>query len=298
MNIKKWLKNNTQSLENKTVVITGATGGIGKELCFYLARLNACLVLACRNEKLALELKGQILQKYPNTLVDFVSIDLGNMQSVNEAIEKIKEYNGIDVLIHNAGVYNVPIKKLDTGFNNIFEINFVSPYYITKQLLPELKKKENSTCMVVGSIAHNYSKINKNDIDFSNQKKPSKIYGNSKRFLMFSLYELFKNEKEVSLSVAHPGITLTNMTNHYPKLINWLVKIGIKLVFPSPKKAVLNLVKGVYTPCGYHEWIGPKFFNIWGGPKKQKLNTCKQTESKLIHTISEEIYNSLHSLKM
>lgn len=291
MNINKWLQKNTKNLANKRVIVTGATGGLGKELCFYLAKLNANITLACRNQKLAFNLKEQILEKYPSAKIDFVFLDLGNMQSVNKAIETIKEYNGIDVLIHNAGVYNVPIKKLETGFNNIFQINFVSPYYLTKKLLPELKKKKNSVCVVVGSIAHNYSKINLQNIDFSNVKKPSKIYGNSKRFLMFSMFELFKNQKDVSLAVAHPGITLTNMTNHYPKAINWLVKIGIKLIFASPQKAVLNLLMGVFTPCNYHEWIGPKIFNIWGKPKKQKLKTCTTQESEQIFKIAESLVN-------
>lgn len=293
MNINKWLKNNTKNLSGKRVVVTGATGGLGKELCMYLAGLNASLVLACRNENLALDLKKQIINKYPNVMIDFVSLDLSSMQSVNECIDKLQKFDRIDILIHNAGVYNVPVKKLETGFNNIFQINFVSPYYLTKELLPLLKKSKEPMCMVVGSIAHNYSKTSSSDIDFSFSKKPSKIYGNSKRYLMFSMFELFKNENNISFSVAHPGITLTNMTNHYPKFINWFVKIGIKLIFPAPKKATLNLVKGIFTPCNYHEWVGPKFLNIWGRPKKQKLNTCSTEESLDIYNKSEEIYKKL-----
>ena len=91
--------------------------------------------------------------------------------------------------------------------------------------------------MAVSSIAYNYSKIDENDIDFSTRKRASKAYGNSKRFLTFALHELCKNEK-VNLAVVQPGVTLTNMTNHYPKAINWLVKIGIKLLFPSLKSRV------------------------------------------------------------
>ena len=203
MSIKKWLQNNTSNLSGKTVVVTGATGGLGKELCFYLAELNANITLACRNEKLANNLKEEILSKFPETSIDFVTLDLGNMQSVNSCIEKLKELNGIDVLIHNAGVYNVPVKTLDTGYNNIFQINFLAPYYITKQLMPELAKKENSVCLVVGSVAHNYSKLNEKDISFSTYVKPSKIYGNSKRFLMFALYELFQKEKLPDAIVFH-----------------------------------------------------------------------------------------------
>lgn len=292
MSIKKWLLKNTTSLAGKRVVVTGATGGLGKQLCFYLAKLNASITLACRNENLANSLKLNILQKYPQAQIDFVMLDLANKQSIDNAIKQIKEYNGIDVLITNAGVYNIPLKKLDSGFNNVFTINFLSPYYMIGELIPELQKKQNSICVVVGSIAHNYSKINPNDIDFSTYKKSSKIYGNSKRFLMFSLYEKFKTINNVNLSVVHPGITLTNMTNHYPKFINWLVKIGIKLIFPSPQKAVLNLLLGIFEPCGYMEWVGPKCFNIWGKPKKQKLKTVSVEESNKIYNIANQCLNN------
>ena len=158
--------------------------------------------------------------------------------------------------------------------------------------MPQLKKRPNSKCIVVGSIAHNYSKIDESDIDFSSRKKHSKIYGNSKRYLMFSAYELFKNSS-IKLSVVHPGITLTNMTSHYHKSINWLVKCGVKLFFPSPKIAALNILFGMFNSTSYHEWIGPKIFNIWGLPKKKKLKKCSLDESNKIFDIAEKCYQNL-----
>ena len=91
----------------------------------------------------------------------------------------------------------------------------------------------------------------------------------------------------------HPGVTLTNMTNHYPKAINWLVKIGIKLLFPKPQKAILSVLYGIFNPCEYHEWIGPKIFNVWGYPQKQKLKTCSNAESLQIFNNAEKIFNNL-----
>lgn len=292
MTIKKWISKNINSLENKKVVITGATGGLGKEICSYFARLGADLILAIRNKNLAEKLKLELTAETPTCNIDIVELDLSNLQSVNACIESLKKYDGIDILVNNAGVYNVPLKKLDSGFNNIFQINFVYTYYLTKQLLPELEKKKDSTVITLGSVAHNYSKIDEHDIDFLTRKKPSLIYGNSKRYLMFSLYELFKTSN-VNLAIVHPGVTLTNMTNHYPKAINWLVKIGIKLLFPSPKKAVLSLLYGTNHFTSYHEWIGPRIFNVWGFPKKTLLKTCSKEESQAIYETAETIYNNI-----
>ena len=60
MNIKKWLSMNCQSLKGKRVVITGATGGLGKEICDYLAQLEADITLACRNKSLAENLIAEL----------------------------------------------------------------------------------------------------------------------------------------------------------------------------------------------------------------------------------------------
>lgn len=292
MNIKKWLNKNVSSLKDKRVVITGATGGLGREICLMLAELKADITLACRNKSLAEKLTQDIKAIYPDTNVDYVELDLSSLKSVDTCVSKLKKYNGIDILINNAGVYNVPLKKLELGYNNVFHINFVATYYLTKSLLSELKKKKNSTCITLGSVAHNYSKIDVKDIDFSDYKKSSKIYGNSKRYLMFALYELFK-DSGVNLSIVHPGVTLTNMTNHYPKAINWLVKIGIKLIFPKPKKAVLSVLYGTNHYTKYHEWIGPKIFNVWGKPHKSLLKSCSEEENKNIYEIAENIYKEV-----
>ena len=93
---------------------------------------------------------------------------------------------------------------------------------------------------------------------------------------MFSLFELFKNSK-VNLAIVHPGITLTKMTSHYPKGINWLVKIMIKMIFPTPKKSALSVLYGINHKTNYCEWIGPSMFNVWGFPKLKKLKTCSRT---------------------
>lgn len=297
MRVERWLKKNGKSLKGKTVVITGATGGLGKQICQLLARFEATTVMAVRTEKSANKLIEEIKQTYPQFDAKVIELDLSLFDSVNKCVEQLKTLGGIDILIHNAGVYNVPLKKMDSGYNNVFQINFLHPYYMTKQLMGELQKKENSIVVALGSVAHKYSKINENDIDFSGYKKSSKVYGNSKRFLMFALHELFKDNDKVSLSVVHPGVTLTNMTNHYPKAINWLVKIAIKLVFPKPKQAILSIFQGCMTPCEYCHWIGPSIFDVWGKPKQSKLKDCTEEERKKIFDYAENMYATIEKNK-
>ncbi len=276
------------------VALTGATGGLGKELCRMLLQRGAALVLLDRNAEKSAKLHQQLTDEFPNARIMHIIVDLERIEQVRSAVEKLKKMP-VSVFIHNAGAYSIPRYKCSTGFDNVFQINFVSPYYMIRELLPHLKQQPNAKVIAVGSIAHNYSHIDTDDIDFSSRKAASKVYGNAKRYLMFSLYELFAKESGVSLSIVHPGITLTNITAHYPKLIFALIKYPMKVIFMSPRRAALSLIQGVWDACGYREWIGPRFFNIWGLPKKSRLNTCSEEESRRIGQIAEDIYRRLVS---
>lgn len=290
MKIEKWLNENTSSLWGKNVAITGSTGGIGVELCEYLCKLGANLILVDRNLQKSERLKNKLFEKY-GTDIRCITADLEDFESVKLAVEKLKGEN-IDIFLHNAGAYSIPRKVCSTGYDNVFQINFVSPYYMIKELLPNLRKVKGRV-VVVGSIAHNYSKADPKDIDFSTRTASSLVYGNAKRYLMFSLFELFKNETEVTLSVTHPGITFTNITAHYPKLIFAVIKHPMKVIFMKPRVACLSVLLGIFKNCEYLEWIGPGFFNVWGKPKKQRLKTVSKTEREFIGRTAEEIYKKL-----
>ena len=291
MSINKWLKKNTESLAGKRIAVTGTTGGLGKELCRYLASLGASLILMDRNAERSTAFRDELCESFPDISVECLGIELSDMSSVKYACEKLKALSP-DIFIHNAGAYSIPRKICDSGFDNVFQINFLAPYYIIRELLPLLREKKGHV-EVVGSIAHRYSKIDPENVDFANKKQASKVYGNAKRYLMFSLYELFKNEKSVTLSVAHPGITFTNITAHYPKLVFAVIKYPMKIIFPRPRRACLSLLKGVFTPCEYHRWIGPRLFDIWGLPKKKRLRGVTEEESKRIGLVAERIYKKL-----
>lgn len=288
MTIKKWLKLNTASLKGKTVLITGSTGGIGKPLCAYIASLGADLILLDRNQEKSLAHKQELANKFPNVCIKCVKFDAEDVFSVKNACD-ILVNEQIDFLILNAGAYKIPKRKSALNLENVFQINFVSPYYLTKRLMPNLTKT-NGRVIAVSSIAHNYSKADFNDIDFSKKRSCEKVYGNSKRYLMLSLFELFKNEKNATLAITHPGISFTNITAHYPKLLFALIKHPMKVIFPQPKKACLSILLGAFCKTEANFWIGPRFFNVWGLPKKQRVNTYLQTEAEKIFFIAEDLY--------
>lgn len=287
MNINKWFEANTYSLKGKTVAITGATGGLGNEICKHLAKLGADLILIDRNRERSEKFGNQLSAEFPDISIGYITADMENFQSVKYAAETLYKTD-IDIFIANAGAYNIPRQKCTSGFDNIFQINFISPYYIIQKILPKLRKK-NGKVIAVGSLAHMMVKISESDIEYLNCKNGEKVYGNSKRFLMFSLYELFKNERKVSLSIVHPGITYTNLMTNYPKWISKIIKYPMKLIFMSPEKASLSVIKGIFEKCNPYEWIGPRFFNIWGMPQKTLLKPVSQEESAIIDEFTEQI---------
>ncbi len=292
---KKWLAKNTESLRGKTVAITGSTGGLGRELSRYLAYLGADLILVDRNISRSEEHKNALEGEFPKASVKCITSDLADFESVKSAKDVLLGEK-IDFLIHNAGAYSIPRKVCETGFDNVYQINFVSPYYLTRTLMKPIKER-GGKIVIVGSIAHDYSKTDKSDVDFKTRKKASRVYGNAKRFIMFSSYALLENEDCPEISVTHPGITFTGITSHYPKLIFAIIKHPMKIIFMRRDKAALSIIKGVFEPTSKNEWIGPRLFNVWGLPKKKALKTVSKSEFEFIKETSEKIYSELNKAK-
>ena len=199
------------------------------------------------------------------------------------------------MFIANAGAYAIPRRITDVGYDNVFTINFLSPYYLIKRLLPAMRERGGSI-VAVSSIAHNYGKLDAMDIDFRQRRAPSKVYGNAKRHLTYALFELFRREREVKLSIVHPGISFTGITAHYPKPIFAIIKHPMKIIFMKPKKASLSILKGVFCNTGYREWIGPRMLDVWGMPKKKPLRTASADEGAKIFEIAEKLYSEIVSL--
>lgn len=288
MNIPTWLDKNTADLHGKTVAVTGSTGGLGKELCTHLASLGASLILLDRNAERSESHAADLRQRFPGITLSRIPLDLEDLSSAAAAVQELSRRE-IDVFIHNAGAYSIPRHTCKSGYDNVFQINFATPYYMIRELLPVLRERRG-TVVAVGSIAHNYSKIDEADVDFHSRTAASKVYGNAKRYLMFALHELFREETDVRLAIVHPGITFTNITAHYPKLIFAVIKHPMKVIFMKPKKAALSILRGLFEHTEYGTWIGPALFDVWGFPKKKKLTTCSAEEKKKIAAIAEDVY--------
>ena len=285
------VKKREYSLLGKTVAISGATGGLGRELCRNFARLGASLILLDRNRSRSLGFVNELRAEFSGISAEHITLDLEDAAAVKNAADELV-LRKIDYLVLNAGAYSIPRHKCSTGYDNVFMINFVSPYYLARRLLPSIRER-GGRVVAVSSIAHNYSKIDENDVDFSSRRAASKVYGNAKRYLTYSLFALSGYGENIA--IAHPGIAVTNITSHYPKLVYAVIKYPMKVIFMSPKKACHSVLCALFEDCGESEWIGPRFFDVWGKPQIKKLCTASDGEAKKIVEIAEKIYEDMTS---
>ena len=295
LKVERWLRQHTESLHGKTVAVTGSTGGLGRELCRYLLRLGAALILMDRNKQRSDAWREQLLLEYPNAKIGQIPLDLSRMESVRAACECL-EAEPLDVLIHNAGAYHIPRVVCDTGYDNVFQINFVSPYYMTARLLPHLQRR-GGRVVLVGSIAHRYAQSDESDVDFSKRRRHSLAYGNAKRYLMTATPALLKDAEGVTLALTHPGICYTGITAHYPPWLFALIKYPMKLIFMPPSKAALCVLRGVFAPTLDGWWWGPWCLDIWGRPVLRRLRSVSPSEASSIRQTARSIYQSLSKNK-
>ena len=288
MKTEAWIQKNIPSMAGKTVAISGATGGLGQELCRHLASLGADLLLLDRNSERSNAWIKKLKTEFPALNARHLRLDLADFSTVRSVTEYLLT-SPPAYLIFNAGAYHIPRFTCNTGHDNVFQINFVAPYYMARTLLPAIKAR-SGRIVAVGSIAHNYSHIDLEDIEFLTRSQSSKVYGNAKRFLMFSLFGLGESK---TVTVAHPGITLTNITAHYPKVIYALIRHPMKVIFMSPRRASLSILAAMVQDTEKNEWFGPCLFDIWGLPKKKLLKTCSADEAAEICQETDKMFEKL-----
>ena len=288
MIIEDWIKAHTADLNGRVVVMTGAAGGLGSKLSRYLVQLNAKLIMLDRDVAKMQALRDELLKEFPQAVIEMMPTDLNHLAEVHDTAQVLLKRR-IDYLILNAGVYNVPLLSSELGYNNVFQINFISQYYLTKALMPALERTKGKV-VATASIAYKYATFDENDLDYTKHAKNQRVYGNSKRWLMFALSGLFQKPGNVRLALVHPGVTLTPMTSHYPKGWNWLVKWTMKIMFPKPEVAALNLLWGVFKDIYPDQWIGPKQAQVWGEPTVQSFQPGTEEERRSIFEMAEKIY--------
>ncbi|KLV04112.1 oxidoreductase [Photobacterium aquae] len=123
----------------KTILITGATDGIGLETAKQLVSDGHLVILHGRNPTKLADVEKALSAIGNSSQIETIVADLSQLQDVNNMIKEITQRFGtIDVLINNAGVFNIPAPRTDDGLDSRFAVNTYAPFLLTRELLPLL----------------------------------------------------------------------------------------------------------------------------------------------------------------
>lgn len=142
-------------IENKTVLITGATSGIGERLAIDLIDYNVDLVLVARNMQKLQDLENSLQDKYSNN-ISVYKLDVRNRIEVESTISEILKNQTIDILINNAGLA-LGLEKIYDGnidnWDNMIDTNVKGLLYVSKPLISHMKIKDTAHIVNLGSVA-------------------------------------------------------------------------------------------------------------------------------------------------
>jgi NAD(P)-dependent dehydrogenase (short-subunit alcohol dehydrogenase family) len=200
-------------LENKVVLITGATSGIGKETALGLAKLDATIVFTTRDNLKGEKTKKELIATTNNKNIHMLKCDLASFESIRNCCKEFKsKYDKLHVLINNAGVWDFKRRESKDGIENIFATNYLAPFLMTNLLLDILKKSSPSRIINVTSGMH-YGTINFDDIEFKQKFSGAKAYRQSKLGLILYTRLLAKKLEGIGVTVncVHPGMNKTDL---------------------------------------------------------------------------------------
>ena len=232
---------------NKTILITGATNGIGKAAAIKFAGSAKLIAFTYRNEELAEDLKNEMQKINPNLSINSFFCDFSVQDSIRECADKIKnDLKAIDLLINNAGVVNTEYSETIDGIENTFAVNHLGYFLFTNLLLDLVKKESESRIINVSSAAHHFVKgMQWDDINYKDDFKMGlKAYGQSKLGnILFTKQLAKKLQKDgVTVNAIHPGGVNTSLGNQNNSLLGRVLKIILKPFFRSPLKGANTII--------------------------------------------------------
>lgn len=226
---------------HKTILITGATDGIGKALIQSLLELNYKVLIHGRN----LGRIRQILDEYKSHYKDQIegyNADLGNFKEVQIMCEEIqKKEEKLDIILHNAGTYEKNFSFNEDGIEKTFAVNFVSNLLINEKLLnflnknlqERIEKKEYVKIILVSSIAHQSGVYKIEEWLRPKVYNAYQAYANSKMAQIMYGYYIAKEWEKYNILVnsLHPGVINTKILRENFGMQGAPISEGIKTPF-------------------------------------------------------------------
>ena len=256
-------------MKDKTVVITGATSGLGRATAIQLAQKGAYVVIIARSNTKANEVIKEI--EKGGGKGQFIISDLSSMKDTKEAAESIaKVGDRLDVLINNAGAYFPKYSVTSEDFESTLALNYLSPFLLTHHLIEQMEQTASeygeARIINISSIMHkvliNWDDLNSKEANY----KSTSAYYQSKHLLTSYTYYLSNKLKELGITVncIHPGFVKTALAQaDYPFPMSIIVPIVGFFIGESQEQAAdtpvwlasSNEAKGINGEYVHHRKI-------------------------------------------
>jgi NAD(P)-dependent dehydrogenase (short-subunit alcohol dehydrogenase family) len=197
-----------------TILITGATDGIGRQTALDLAATGANLIVHGRSVEKLERLVEELGRVHGHGEIATIHGDLGDLDQVHAlARELLERFAGLDVLLNNAGVFMNEYVATPQGHETTWAVNVLAPILLTHLLLPRLRESEDGGRVVnVSSVAHNRGTPSWDEVDVPRGFDPYAAYARSKLALTLLTVELARRVGEQPLLVSlHPGVVSTKL---------------------------------------------------------------------------------------
>lgn len=255
----------------KTIMITGASRGLGLATATKLAHAGHTIILCSRSIERGQQAIAQIRQILPNAIVELRELNPASFQSIHTFAANVLQDNRIiDVLIHNAGILQPPRTRRTTpeGLEETLAVNVLGPFLITKLLLPALERSVSARVVAVSSRLHipgvrgTPPHFDFADPNLINDYDPDRAYKNSKLALMWFVYELQRrlSPRAITANAVCPGFVPTTAAADSSGVQRWLLRYILPhMPFVTSVEQAVTGIAWVATDLAI-EGIGGTFF--------------------------------------
>jgi|KBSMisStaDraftv2_1062788.scaffolds.fasta_scaffold104616_2 NAD(P)-dependent dehydrogenase (short-subunit alcohol dehydrogenase family) len=230
-------------MTGKTVLVTGATGGIGLETARALARRGARVLVGARDAARGQAVADGIVRG--GGRAELLLVDLASFASTREAAARtLAAHPVLDVLVNNAGTARRHRSLTADGHEVTWQTNFLGPFLLTRLLLPALRAAEGVRVVNVASEAHRSGRIDFANLELESGWSTYRAYANTKLANVLFTRELARREPGIAANAVHPGVIATNIWEPAPA---WAVAIA-RMLMRRPASGARPVVRLAAAP--------------------------------------------------
>jgi NAD(P)-dependent dehydrogenase (short-subunit alcohol dehydrogenase family) len=238
-------------LKGKVCMVTGANSGIGKATATQLARRGATVVMVCRSAERGETAQAAIQAESGSGAVDLLLADLSVQEHIRDLAEAFQaQYDRLDVLVNNAGLYLAERQESTDGIEMTFAVNHLAPFLLTNLLLDDLKASAPARIVNVNSESHRGARLRFGNLEMEDDYQWIKAYGKSKLANLLFTFELDRRLEGagVTVNALHPGVVGTRIWNHNSNVLSLLMRL-VKPFLMSPSKSAQHVVRLAADPA-------------------------------------------------